>query len=168
MVLDKALPEKFVFAVIKKSESAELSKKRFDLVKKKQNQRQKKRWLIFIVEPCCQAWIKQGHSRIIDSLHRVTTAGWSDTIHYQCRKTHFRCIRSSRIFSYLKFACRCALPIREWWSLDNFAFFFNVQQQHSWSSCWACLWTSRHVERVKVDKWCKFIICVQKKMQSIC
>ena len=43
MVLDKALPEKFVFAVIKKSESAELSKKRFDLVKKKQNQRQKKR-----------------------------------------------------------------------------------------------------------------------------
>lgn len=34
MVLDKALPEKFVFAVIKKSESAELSKKRFDLVKK--------------------------------------------------------------------------------------------------------------------------------------
>ncbi|KAG1180160.1 hypothetical protein G6F70_001639 [Rhizopus microsporus] len=31
MVLDKALPEKFVFAVIKKSESAELSKKRFDL-----------------------------------------------------------------------------------------------------------------------------------------
>lgn len=37
MVLDKALPEKFVFAVIKKSESAELSKKRFDLVKKKKN-----------------------------------------------------------------------------------------------------------------------------------
>lgn len=46
MVLDKALPEKFVFAVIKKSESAELSKKRFDLVKKKktkQNQRQRKK-----------------------------------------------------------------------------------------------------------------------------
>ncbi|CAO3691323.1 unnamed protein product [Rhizopus stolonifer] len=31
LVLDKALPEKFIFAVIKKSESAELVKKRFDL-----------------------------------------------------------------------------------------------------------------------------------------
>ncbi|KAI9273556.1 hypothetical protein BY458DRAFT_508174 [Sporodiniella umbellata] len=31
LVLDKALPEKFVFAVIKKSESAEMVKKRFDL-----------------------------------------------------------------------------------------------------------------------------------------
>lgn len=34
MALDKALPEKFVFAVIKKDLANELYKKRFDLVRK--------------------------------------------------------------------------------------------------------------------------------------
>lgn len=48
MALDKALPEKFVFAVIKKELAADLHKKRFDLVRDIKNETLEKKKILMI------------------------------------------------------------------------------------------------------------------------